>query len=447
MLGDTKAKDLCQRILHRCENDAGEVLLFVSDSALTRFANNGIHQNAYETNIELIVRYFIGKHIGTATGNRIDDAGLDELVARARQNATASPEDPAYPGLPEPVTYAAIPAFDEDTAEMEPILRAQAVAQVCQLAAVKDLKAFGAYSTGYGELAIANTRGLFAYHATTAADFQTVVMGEDSSGWAQTSGWRASDLSLADRGREAILKTEQSRQARKIEPGEFTVILDPYATEDILSSLNFYGMGAQAVYEGRSWMNDRLGAKVLDEKISIWDDGLDLTGAPQPFDFEGVPKQRVDIVKNGVALGPVYDRYTGQKMNHASTGHAMPPTFRGFGPIATNLFMGTGDQTVEEMIASTEKGLYITRFWYTRLVHPRECVVTGMTRDGVFMIEKGKVTFPVKNLRFTQSYVEALAHVGGVGKTSHLFISEFGGMANRVPALKLAKWNFTGSTV
>jgi PmbA protein len=181
--------------------------------------------------------------------------------------------------------------------------------------------------------------------------------------------------------------------------------------------------------------------------VSIWDDGLDLHGTPLPFDFEGVPKQHVDIVKQGVVIGPVYDRYTGAKMGKPSTGHATPITFRGFGPLAMNLFMATGEKSVADIIASTEKGLYINRFWYTRLVHPRDCVITGMTRDGVFMIEKGEITYPVKNLRYTMPYVRALANVEAVGKEAHLLIGEFGATGSNIPALKIRDFTFTGSTV
>jgi predicted Zn-dependent protease len=255
------------------------------------------------------------------------------------------------------------------------------------------------------------------------------------------------DISPEELGREAIHKAERGSNPRKIEPGEYAVVFDPYVTEDLLGVLNMSGMGAQSVLEGRSWMNDRIGQKVMSDLVSIWDDGLDPQGAPQPFDFEGVPKQRVDLVKEGVILGPVYDRYTGKKAGKASTGHALPPTARGFGPIASNLFMGAGQISTEEMIHSTEKGIYITRFWYTRVVHPRDCIVTGMTRDGVFMIENGQLTYPVKNLRFTQSYVEAMASVEVVGREVRLLSQEFMGSKMRVPALKIGKFNFTGSTV
>jgi predicted Zn-dependent protease len=211
--------------------------------------------------------------------------------------------------------------------------------------------------------------------------------------------------------------------------------------------LNYYGMSGQTVLEGRSWMNDRLDQKIMNELVHIWDDGLDPDGVPIPFDFEGVPKKRVDIVVEGTVKGPVHDRLTARKMGQTSTGHALPPTMRSIGPTANNLFMASGTASTAEMIRSTKRGLYVNRFWYTRLVHPRDCVITGMTRDGVFFIKDGELAYPVKNLRFTQSYVEALASVETVGRETRLLMSEFGGQTTRAPALKIMSYNFTGSTV
>jgi PmbA protein len=447
MIGDQEARKLCEQVLARCQGAEAEVILSTTDSALTRFANNIIHQNVAERDVEFSLRYFIGKQAGSATTNRTDAAGLDELAARARANAMASPADPDYPGLPEPASYNVVSAFDQATADYSPQDRARAVGIVCRIAAEKGLNASGAFSTSYGELVIGNTHGVFAYHRSTQADFQTVVMSSDSSGRAHGSAWKASEIPVEALGRQAIQTTERGHKPRKIEPGEYTVVLEHYVTEDILTMLNFYGMGAQTLLEGRSWMNDRIGQQILSPQVTIWDDGLDPQGSPLPFDFEGVPKQRVEIVKDGVPLGPVYDRYSGAKMGKPSTGHALPPQMRGFGTVAAHLFMAPGDSSVGEMIRSTERGLFVNRFWYTRLVHPRDCVITGMTRDGVFLIEDGELTYPVKNLRFTQSYVNALANVEAVGSDTHLLIGEFGGIAVRVPALKLKGFNFTGSTV
>lgn len=447
MIEKKEARKITDAILIRCKGNPAEITLMSNDAALTRFANNIIHQNVAERDAEVTLRYFIGKQIGTASSNRMDVAGLDELVERAKTNASTSPEDPNYPGLPEPEPYQRVAAWDQNTAEFSPEKRARAVGAVCQMAIEKGLNASGAFSTGSGELVVANTQGVFTYQSQTNADFQTVVMSHDSSGRAQESAWKVDDLAVEALGKEAIETAQMGHDPVKIEPGEYTVILEHYVTEDLISSLNFYGMGAQALQEGRSWMNDRLGQQLMSPLVSIWDDGLDVLGSPLPFDFEGVPKQRVDIVKKGVVMGPVFDRYTGAKMGKPSTGHAPPINFRGFGPIAMNLFMAPGKISVEDMISSTKKGLYINRFWYTRLVHPRECVMTGMTRDGVFMIEDGEVAYPVKNLRYTMPYVQVLANVEGVGKASHLLVSDDGGFSVRVPALKVTGFTFTGSTV
>lgn len=447
MIEEKEARKITDSVLLRCKGNPAELTLLVYDASLTRFANNIIHQNVAERNAEVTLRYFIGKQIGTASTNRLDPTGLDELVERAKSNAKTSPEDPNYPGLPAPEAYQRVSAWDQATADYTPEKRARAVGAVCQMAVEKGLNGSGALSTGSSDLVVANTQGVFTYHRSTNADFQTVIMSDDSSGWAQGSAWKLEDLAVESLGKDAVETAVRSHKPINIDPGEYTVVLEHYATDDIVSSLNYTGMGAQALQEGRSWMNDRIGEQLMSPLVSIWDDGLDVRGNPLPFDFEGVPKQRVDIVKQGVVMGPVYDRYSGAKMGKPSTGHAIPINFRGFGPMALNLFMASGTDSMEDMIDSTKKGLYINRFHYTRVVHPRECVMTGMTRDGVFMIEDGQVTYPVKNLRYTMPYVKAMANVEAVGITAHLLVGEFGGMSTCVPALKINGWNFTGSTV
>ncbi len=451
MLERDQAKELSRQILTRCGKDPAELVLIHQEHALTRFANNSIHQNVAEHNLTIYLRLMLGKRRGMATTNRFDPAAIDELVLRARTNAAASPEDQQFPGLAEPGDYTPVDAHDQATASIAPDQRADQVAIVCQLAQAKRLNASGAFSTGVNGFCIANSQDLFAYHSLTEADFQTVIMAEDSSGRAQASAWKISDIDAEAIGREAIYKAEHGRNPRDIEPGNFPVILEPYATDDLLDMLNIHGMSGQMVLDGRSWMNERLGEQVMSPQVSIWDDGLNPEGMPMPFDLEGVPKQKVEIVSQGVAKSPVYDRSTAVKAGISSTGHAMPPNFPPFmqhiGPISLNLFMAAGETSLEEMIRSTQKGLYITRFWYTRLVHPRDCIVTGMTRDGVFMVENGEVAYPVKNLRFTQSYLEALANVETIGRETRLLKSRYGSYANHIPALKLSNFNFTGITV
>ncbi len=447
MLGQQRAEQLLKQVLSRSQADATEAMIMAEDSYLTRFANNIIHQNVAEADITVTVRAVVGKRVGTASTNDLSEQGLSAVAARALAHARQQHEDPDFPGLPEPQLVEPVSAFDEGTANFSPEARAKGVGAVCKLAAERGLNAFGAFQTTGSEIAVANSRGVLLYHPYSSADLQTVVAGDDGAGWAQASSVRAHEVNAEMVGREAVEKALRAHHPRAIEPGTYTVVVDSYVTEDLINWLNFGGMSAQAVQEGRSWMNDRIGKAELSPLVTIWDDARDPSGLPMPFDFEGVPRQRVQIVNKGVIYGPVYDRKTAHKEGRESTGHAIPPGMLfASGPLARNLFMANGNSSVDEMIRSTERGLYITRFHYTRLVHPRDCVITGMTRDGLYMIEDGALTYPVKNLRFTQSYVQAMADVQVVGRDLRTLIAPFGGTV-RVPALKIARFNFTGITV
>jgi predicted Zn-dependent protease len=339
-----------------------------------------------------------------------------------------------------------VQAFDEETASCDPELRARAVGQICEAAMNSNLTAFGAFNTASAEVAVANSKGVMVYHAGTRASLQTTISGDDGSSMAAGSNWRVSQLDADEIGQAAIGRASRAQNPQPVEPGLYDVVLGPYAVMDIVGNLNWTGIGARTVQEGRSWMVGRMGKEAMSPLISIWDDGLDPTGAPLPFDFEGLPRQKVPIVEKGVVRGPVYDRYTAAIDGVETTGHASPPNMAWIGgPFALHLFMEPGDSSQEEMIRSTGRGLYINSFWYTRTVHPRDCVITGMTRDGVWLIEDGELSYPVKDLRFTQSYIEALANVVSVGRTRRLEISEFGSTVY-VPSLKISGFNFTGVT-
>lgn len=445
MLGEVEARKVCYQTLALCGGQEAEVLLLSENLAQTRFTKNKLEPETMETSITLVLQIFTGTHTGTATIHQLDAEALELAVARARSNAETNPEDPHFTGLPGPTAYSPVKAFDPKTANYPIEKRKEAAAALCKLAKDRGLACSGAFTTGSGEVCVANSRGLMAYTASTNADFEGLATSEDSTGYAHASAWQAADLDIHALGSEALEKAALGRSPRTIDEGVYSVVVDPYVTEELLLLLNYHGMGALEVAEGRSWMNELFGKQALSEMVTIWDDGSDLTGLPMPFDFEGTPKQRVMIVENGVVKGPVYDRSTAARLNKTSTGHAMPPNFRMTGPLASNLFMAGGEATLEEMISSTEKGLYVPRFWYTHLLNPKGCLVNGMTRDGAFLIEDGQIRFPVKNLCFTQSYVEALANVEMVGKETRLLGSTLGGTAVRAPALKIGKFNFIGT--
>jgi predicted Zn-dependent protease len=451
MIGQTQAETLLKRALALSSADETEAVLLGLDEQLTRFANNTIHQHVAETNRCVIVRAVLGKRVGVGATNDLSEAGLERAVEAAIAAAKALPENPDFPGLPEPTDVPHVAAFDEATAACTPAERARAVGGVCRRAEEAGCIAAGSFRTGCHEWAVANSHGLFAYHPATAADLTVVAMTEDSSGYATDAAWKVAGVDVAARGDEAIQKALRSRNPQPLEPGVYPVVLEPYAAHDVLETLGI-AAGANFVQEGRSWLSGRQGQRLMSPLISIWDDGLDPAGWPLPFDCEGVLRQRVEIVRTGVAGDTLYDRTRAARDGKPSTGHALPAAnpFNPWlnaaqqGPVSLHTFMGTGDSTVEEMIAGTERGVYVTRFWYTRTVHPREAVITGMTRDGTFLIEHGELVAPVRNLRFTQSYVEALAGTEAVGREVRRLWIEPG--MRSAPALKLAAFNFTGRT-
>ena len=438
-------KKIADTILAASPADQTEIVYRLRDESLTRFANNHIHQNVTESNHEILVRCVSGSRCGIAVSNSTDPESLRKLARIAFDLAKQQPENPDFKGLPAQTPLVKVTSFDPAVTACSPAVRAKGVGIICQKAADAGYTAAGSMTTGASLFGVANSRGVFAEAESTIVDASTVVMSPTSSGWAQASGWKLGSVNWDQLADEAILKTKLGENPRDGVPGEYTVILDPYATSDLLGMMAADGMSALAFQEERSWLNGRIGEKILSPQITIVDDGQDIAGIPLPFDSEGQPKQRVTIVDAGVCRGPVFDSYTaGRQAGAVSTGHAMEQSAaERVGPLPMNLFLRPGTSNVEEMIASTKDGLYITRFWYTRPVHPRDVVVTGMTRDGTYVVRDGEISGAVKSMRFTQSYLEALASTTSLGSTCKTL---WAGGAFNVPPIKLEKFSFTSST-
>jgi predicted Zn-dependent protease len=441
--GEAELRRVANLVLEASDASQTEVLVYDGVSALTRFANNYIHQNVEERALRAHVRAVIGKKIGVAAGDVATDEGLRELAKRAVALARLQQDNPEFVSLPGPASVTPVASFVERTARFEPEERATVVRQICEASAGAGLTAAGAFRTQRSEMAVANSLGVWAYNADTSADINTVVMGETSSGHAERLTPDAGGIDGAVLADEAIDKCRRGADPRTLEPGTYEVILQPYAVADIMDYFAYLSFGAQAFLEKRSFMSGRLGERVMGENIAIWDDGLSPEGLASPFDPEGVPKQRVDLVRDGIAGDVVWDTYYGAQAGHASTGHALPAG-ETFGPAPGNLFLGPGTASTDDLIASVKRGVWVSRFWYTRPVHPLNVVLTGMTRDGTFLIEDGRIAGPIRNLRFTQSYLEAMNNVDLIGRETMLLPSFFGSC--RVPALKIAKWEFTGAT-
>lgn len=443
--GRRDAESICESVIRASRADQTEVEVFWHSSALTRFANNYIHQNVELTDVDVRVRSVIGQKIGVASTNETSDEALRQIAARAYELAQHQRENEDFRSLPSPQPLPEVDAWVESTARYGPEERAAVVGQICDASSRAGLTAAGAYHTTAQEMAIANSLGVFGFHRETTADINTVIMSETSSGYAARVSKDAGDIDGDAVGAEAVERALLSVAPRTVDPGDYEVILEPYAVVDLLDFFSYLSFAALPYMEKRSFMSGRIGERVMDEKISIWDDGLSPEGIPSPFDYEGVPRERVSLIEAGVPKGVVWDTYLAGKQGggQRSTGHALPAGST-FGAMPLNLFMAPGDATREDMIKSTKRGLWVSRFWYTRTVHPLNVVVTGMTRDGTFLVEDGEVVGPVRNMRFTQGYVDALAHVDAVGRDPMLLLGDIGGGVRRVPALKLPKWTFTG---
>jgi len=446
VLGKDKLEQIANRVLALSKGDQTEVLISSYDEHLTRFAVNRIHQNVSETDATVRVRAVFGKKVGVASGNDLGDEALQKVVESAEAVARFQQDNPDFHSLPGPQAAREVDAYAEPTAACSPQERARGVVTICSHAQDHSLEASGAFSTSVEEIMVANSLGVSAYHRGTVAHIVTVITGGTGSGYAAVGAMDVSDLDPEAVGRVAVDKALRSRNPTDIEPGNYTVILEEDAVADMLFTLAYLGFGALAVQEGRSFMNDRFGDQITGENVSIWDDGCDPRGLMLPFDFEGVPKQRVMLIEDGIAKGVVYDSFTaGREDGKASTGHSLPAP-NTFGPYPMNLFMAAGQSTKEEMLASTERGIWVTRFHYTNAVHPIKTVLTGMTRDGTFLIENGQITRPLKNLRFNQSILEAFGQAEILSSEPKLVKSDWGSTATYAPAAKLHGFRFTGTT-
>ena len=446
MIGKAKLKAIADAVLSAAQADQTEVLVAGQDLALTRFAANNIHQNVSETNVSVRVRSVVGKKVGVASSNDVSGDSLKQLVRKAETIASFQQENPEFGSLPEPLPIQEIDAYSESTATCSAETRAKGVGSILDVSRRSGLVASGAFSTGTDETMIANSLGVSAYHCGTMATAMTVIMSDNSSGYAAAAAQDVSNLDLSGIRRVAVDKAMRSKNPTSIEPGAYTVILEEDAVATMMFYLGYLGFGALAVQEGRSFMSGHIGEKVTGGNITIWDDGFDPRGVALPFDFEGVPKQKVMLIENGVARNAVYDSATAaREPGKQSTGHGLPAP-NTMGPLPINLFMKPGTATKEEMIASTERGIWVTRFHYANPVHPVKAILTGMTRDGTFLIENGKITRPLKNLRFTQPILEAFANAELLSRDLKMIKMGFGNFVTCAPAAKINGFTFTGTT-
>jgi predicted Zn-dependent protease len=422
--------------------DGVEVLFLHEWGGLTRFASSSIHQSTWREDTGVRVRVVAGGRVGVAATNDFSPEGARSAAESALEMAGVVAPDPLFPGLAPADPLEDASRFDEATAAVTPERRAEGVAELVG-ACAEGFAAAGAFETMASEVAIANTEGQFCWAPTTLASLTTVVTGGDGgSGFAEVFAPAADEIHPAELGRRASTKAVASQRPRDLEPGRYTVVLEPSAVSTLVGFLAWIGFGGRVLAEGRSCLSGREGDLVAAGAVTISDDARAPGTIGIPFDFEGVPRMRVPLIERGVFRGGVYDLRTAKQTGAHATGHALPSP-NPEGPFPLNLTMEPGEATVEEMVGATERGLLVTRFHYSNVVHPIESTITGMTRDGTFLIEGGEIAHPVKNLRFTQSILEALRDTSMVGRETEL-ASEFFFSASRVPALKIGSFNFSG---
>ena len=472
MLTQDQAAAAFEKIRKFSSADEVEALFYGGRSALTRFANNTIHQNVAEENYGVSVRTVFGGRTARASTNKLDDESLRRVVQASEAMARVQQSDPDLLPVPDSreargsgedidrdrTTAAGGSArsirYFEQTAAVTPEQRAEGVGKIVAVAQHHKLTTAGIFSSSESVEGIFNSRGLSDWHTQTSADISVTMLAADSSGWQKANSPNVADLHAAQLAEAAARKARESAGPREIAAGKYTVILEPAAVLDIVGFM-FFDFGGLAILDQRSFLNNRVETQLFGKNINIWDDVAHPLQSGAPFDGEGVRRQRVRLVENGTVKQLVYARASAEKMKRSEykdkvgpirpTGHGFPvPNEMGEAPMNIVFEAPKNPQTIEQMIASTERGVLVTRLWYIREVDPYEKILTGMTRDGTFYVENGKIRYGVRNFRFNESLIHMLSNVEEMGTPVRASGEESFDMV--VPAMKVKEFNFTEVT-
>ncbi len=440
----TDQKKLCAEIFRLAGRVRAEVIMESSESALTRFADNVISQNVAETSTRVSIRFTDKGRVFRTSLNQTGGAALADAVRRGLAALKLQKKEKGLlsPPAPRPVGPAAARLYAPGTASLEPSFRAEKAADLARLCRARGMKCYGTVENGASRLTVANNSGVFASHRETWALYSVTARKGEGYGWAEQYSPDASKIDYAGVNARAMEKAAASVRPVPVPPGKYTVILEPAAVGDMLLFLGYSGLGGRAWLDGRSFASGALGKRLLHPSITVTDDALAGPAAGAPFDLEGMPRKRVVLIDKGVARAVVHDRRTAAEAGVPSTGHSLPQP-NSCGPMPLNLEMAPGDSSLEEMIRSTRRGILVTTFHYTNLLRPKTVEMTGMTRNGTFLVENGRVTKALRNLRFTQSVVEAFGNVEALSREREL-MNGWGRMC--VPAMKIRDFNFSSAT-
>ncbi|MDH4210170.1 MAG: TldD/PmbA family protein [candidate division WOR-3 bacterium] len=452
MIGKREARRIVNFVKDNSKADQVEVSILNHEQALTRFANNYIHQNVSESNSSISIRVVLGKKLGIASTNSLDLKKIRETVAWAERIAHHQRENKDFVSLPKAPSskYRVLKSSVKSTGSFSERDRARAVGVIVGIARQNDLDAFGSVSNGSAEICVGNSLGIFAY-SVCGDIFTNIVMSTgNSTGYAQIGARDVRDVDFKKLAEIAAKKALLSRDPVDLSPGSYTTIFEPLAASEFIDYMSFYAFNGKIFQEERSYLTGKLGSKIVDDRITVVDDPFARNGFTFPFDFEGVPKKRLVLIDKGVAENVVYDSLAAYKEKKKSTGHALGAP-NPFGPIPLNIVMKPGGKSVDEMIRETDHGILVTRFHYTNIIDPHKLIFTGMTRDGTFLIENGKLTKGVKNLRFTENIIDVMNRVHSISNRPELVAGDPGygprfATGTVVPALKVRDFTFTSAT-
>ncbi|HKW18401.1 MAG TPA: TldD/PmbA family protein [Terriglobales bacterium] len=459
MLTQDQASDIFSRIKKHSTADEVECLFYGGKSALTRFANNTIHQNVAEENYGVSVRTVFGGRTARATTNKFDDESLKQVVKASEALAKVQEPDPDLAPVPDAGggarTTPEIPSRHfAESAALTPEQRAEGVAKIVAIAKKHKLTTAGIFSSSNGVEGIFNSRGLSQWHTQTSAEISITMLAADSSGWQKANSPDVAKLNAQDLAETAAKKALGSANPREVDAGKYTVVLSPAAVLDLVGFM-FFDFGGLAILDQRSFLNNRIGTQLFGENISIWDDVAHPLQSGPAFDGEGICRKKIKLVENGAVKRLVYARGTAEKMRKSehgtkvgpieATGHGFPiPNEIGEAPMNIVFEAPREPKTIQQMVDSTERGILVTRLWYIREVDPYEKILTGMTRDGTFLVENGKLVCGVRNFRFNQSLIELLSNVEQMSTPVRTSGEESFDMV--VPAMKVRDFNFTEVT-
>jgi len=452
IIGRKQIEKIVNIALSQSKADQIEVVIFNYRQALTRFANNYIHQNVKESNKNISIRVAFGKKIGCASTNALVPKRIRETVKWAEEIARFQPENRDFISFPDIKKEKGrdVKTFVKKTAQFSNTDRAHAVAEIVDIAKKYSLTSFGSISNGTAEICVGNSLGTFAYALCDDIFCNIVMSGKNSTGYAQTGTRNLDEVDFSALAVVAAKKTLMSADPIKLAPGKYTTIFEPLAASEFFDYLGAYAFNGKLFEEGRSYLTGRLGQRVVDKRITMIDDPFDTRGFAFQFDLEGVPKKKLILMDKGIVKSIVYDSLTASKAQKKSTGHALLAP-NPFGPVPLNIVVKGGKNSFNEMVSETKRGILVTRFHYTRIIEPHKLTFTGMTRDGTFFIENGQITRGIKNLRFTENIIECLNRLKGISKKCKLVAAEpgySGRFASGIitPAVAIHDFGFTGAT-